>query len=130
MTNKALPRLSAKKLPNLSEKKENIFTRLKKMPSLEDKQRKFEIQKNKDIPVLPDVPKEQVDVKYPLLAPYAFAHIKWDPDARELVYRLEEPQLELNEQRILNLLEEGIKELLNISFLATSKGETIVEYLA
>jgi archaeal flagellar protein FlaI len=124
-----LPKLSAKHLPNLSEKKENIFTRLKKMPSLEDKQRKFQIKKNKDIPLLPDVPKEQVDVKYPLLEPYAYAHIKWDPDAMELTYKLEEPQLELNEQRILSLLEEGIKELLNISFLSTSEGETIVEYL-
>jgi len=132
MEKKTLPQLQklpARKLPNLSEKKENVFKRLKKLPSLGEKENKFEIKKSNEIPNLPDVPKTEVDVRYPLLEPYAYARIFWDQQSRELVYKLEEPKLELNDQRVLNLLEEGIKELLNISFLSTSEGETIIEYL-
>ena len=126
---KKLPKLPAKKLPVLAKKKENIFKRVSGMPKLKQKEHKFQIQKNQEIQKLPDLPRQQIDVRYPLLAPYAYAHLKWDEGSRSLVYTLEEPQLEIREKKVLNLLEDGIKELLNISYLSTSKGETIIEYL-
>ena len=124
-----LPKLPAKKLPVLAKKKENIFKRVSGMPKSKQKEHKFQIQKNQEIQKLPDLPRQQIDVRYPLLAPYAYAHLKWDEGSRSLVYTLEEPQLEIREKKVLNLLEDGIKELLNISYLSTSKGETIIEYL-
>ena len=99
------------------------------MPKSKQKEHKFQIQKNQEIQKLPDLPRQQIDVRYPLLAPYAYAHLKWDEGSRSLIYTLEEPQLEIREKKVLNLLEDGIKELLNISYLSTSKGETIIEYL-
>ena len=124
-----LPKLPAKKLPVLAKKKENIFKRVSGMPKSKQKEHKFQIQKNQEIQKLPDLPRQQIDVRYPLLAPYAYAHLKWDEGSRSLIYTLEEPQLEIREKKVLNLLEDGIKELLNISYLSTSKGETIIEYL-
>ncbi|MBT3691330.1 type II/IV secretion system ATPase subunit [Candidatus Woesearchaeota archaeon] len=108
----------------------NFFKRSKKLPQLHDKApKKFEIQSPTKPVSFPKVPKDQVDIRYPLLEPYAYAHIKWDNEAGELVYSLEEPHLEVYEKKVLNLLEEGIKELLNISYLASSSGETVIQYL-
>jgi len=70
-----------------------------------------------------------IDIRYPLIPPYAFAHIFWDKQEKELVYFVEEPQLTQEEKKILNLLEEGIKELVNISYIKVKKGETIINYL-
>ena len=118
---KQLPELPAKDLPETHKKKTNIFQRIKKTPFSIGIEGSFKIQKTREIPRLPDLPKEQIDIKYPLLAPYAYAHIKWDDENQELTYKLEEPELELSEKRILNLLEEGIKELLNISYLTSTR---------
>jgi archaeal flagellar protein FlaI len=126
---KQLPELPAKDLPETHKKKTNIFQRVKKTPFKIGIEGSFKIQKTREIPRIPDVPRDQIDIKYPLLAPYAYAHIKWDKDNQELTYKLEEPDLELSEKRVLSLLEEGIKELLNISYLSSTKGETIIEYL-
>jgi flagellar protein FlaI len=121
---KKLPKLEKRTIEKVAEKSKRKFPLLKEK-ELPD----FKIEKNKTIPAIPDVPKEKTDIKYPLIAPYAYARIKWDTKQRELIYNLEEPNLEIYEKKILNLLEEGIKELLNISFLATTEGETTIQYL-
>lgn len=108
----------------------NFFKKSKKLPQLQDKTpKRFQIQTGTQPISFPKVPKDQVDVRYPLLEPYAYAHIKWDEEAGELIYSLEEPHLEVYEKKVLNLLEDGIKELLNISYLASSAGETVIQYL-
>ena len=71
----------------------------------------------------------QIDIKYPLVDPYAFAHIYWDKQNDELVYQVEEPVLTVNEKKVLNVLEEGIKELINMSFIGVKEEEVIIEYL-
>ncbi len=107
-----------------------LFKKSKQLPQLREKNsKKFTIQTKAKLVTFPNLPKEQIDIRYPLLEPYAYAHIKWDPKAGELVYVVEEPYLEVYEKKVLNLLEEGIKELLNISYLASSKGETVIQYL-
>tara|TARA_Y100000310_G_scaffold312849_1_gene360581 strand:+ start:631 stop:2220 length:1590 start_codon:yes stop_codon:yes gene_type:complete len=108
----------------------DLFKKKKELPNLEQKSKEaFTIKTTPEIPSFKDIPKEQVDVKYELLAPYAYAHIKWSEKEKELIYHLEEPLLETYERKVLNILEDGIKELLNISYISTSKGETIIQYL-
>lgn len=123
---KRLPLLEAKHLKkvekDVSDEKEPKKLKGKQLP-------KFSIKKGLVPPTFPDQKKEKIDIKYPLIAPYAFARIRWDPKLKELIYVLEEPYLEIYEKKVLNLLEEGIKELLNISYLATPEGETTIEYL-
>ena len=99
-----------------------------KSKKLEEKP-KFFIDLKPKIPAFPEVEKEKLDIRYPLIPPYAYAHIFWDPTNKELVYFVEEPGLNQEEERILNLLEDGIKELINISFISVKSGETIIEYL-
>ena len=102
-----------KKLPELPEKKKNIF--------------KIDI--STEIPKFPDKEKTKIDFRYPLIGPYAYAHIYWDFEKKELIYDVEEPELNSEEKKILNLLEDGLKELINISYLSLKKGDTIISYL-
>ena len=89
----------------------------------------FKIDLKPKIPVFPEIPDENVNLKYPLIPPYAYAHIFWDSDNKELVYFVEEPGLSAEEARILRLLEDGIKELINISFISVKDPESVIKYL-
>ncbi len=90
----------------------------------------FKIKKNEEVISLPEiVDKRKLDIKYPLLEPYAYAHISWDKENNELVYFVEEPKLDESEKKNLEVLENGIKELINISFINIKKIETVIVYL-
>ncbi len=89
----------------------------------------FELETLPKIQTFPTISKEKVDIRYPLIPPYAYAHIHWDRNNKELIYEVEEPQLTPEEKKVLTLLEEGIKELINISYISVEKGETLIEYL-
>ncbi|MEK6855500.1 MAG: type II/IV secretion system ATPase subunit [Nanoarchaeota archaeon] len=80
-----------------------------------------------DLPELKD--KTVLDVRYPLMEPYAYAHIYWDNENHELVYELEEPSLNEDEQKVFSLIEKSIEELINISFIAIKSTEVVIEYL-
>jgi flagellar protein FlaI len=101
------------------------------LPGLDSNDEKplFKIDLRPSVPSFPNVPKEQLNIRYPLIPPYAYAHIFWDKKNKELIYSLEEPALEDREKRILVLLEEGIKELINVSYLSVKKGEKVIIYL-
>ncbi len=90
----------------------------------------FKIEKNPGIPEIPDFKDlSQVNIRYPLIAPYSFAHIYWDTANSELIYKVEEPKLTEEEKKILKLLEDGIKELINLSFINVKDQETVLLYL-
>jgi len=101
------------------------------VPESEDSKKEgFNIQEEQKIPVIPDFKsKDQVDVRYPLIEPFAYAHIYWDSSRNELIYQVEEPIIDESEQKTLNIISEGIKELINMSFIAVNKKETVIEYL-
>lgn len=80
--------------------------------------------------VLPEIAdKTNFDIRYPLIKPYATAHIFWDEKNSELVYLVEEPLLDEKEKKILITLEEGIRELINISFISIKEEGVVIEYL-
>ncbi len=90
----------------------------------------FKIELQHEIPTLPDFKtKEETDIRYPLIEPYAYVHIHWDSAAQEVIYELEEPVLDKREKDILRILEDGIKELINISFISVKEGDTVIKYL-
>ncbi len=90
----------------------------------------FSIDTNIQIPRFLDVlEKEKINIRYPLIPPYAYAHIFWDIENKELVYFVEEPVLNEEQKKILDILEDGIKELINISFIAVKSQDAIIQYL-
>lgn len=73
--------------------------------------------------------KSSVDVRYPLISPYANAHIYWDADSGEMVYDLEEPLLTVEDQANLDKLHTAIQEMININVSHGDAKETMEEYL-
>ncbi len=90
----------------------------------------FQIPEVPQIPTLPEAAdKTKLDVRYPLIAPYVNAHVYWDKQANELLYAIEEPALDPREKKILALAEEGVRELISISFINLKTVNIVVEYL-
>jgi len=128
---KVVPQEKAKKEVPVKQPKKSFFDFLKKKkaPEVESKPL-FGISGEGNIPDIPEV-KEimQVNVKYPLIEPYAYAHVSWDANNSELVYNVEEPVLSESEKEVLKQIEYGIKELINISFVNIKEDEVVIEYL-
>jgi len=81
------------------------------------------------LPDLEKIDKTKLNVKYPLLPPYAYAHIFWDNKNKELVYFIEEPLLNDTEKELLRLVRLGLEEMINISFIKAVKSALVMEYL-
>ncbi len=84
-------------------------------------------------PAIPPLPrmedKTKVDVRYSLISPYANAHIYWENDSRELVYELEEPVLNDEEEEILKRLQMAMLELINVNVVVERTPESLTEYI-
>jgi len=70
-----------------------------------------------------------VNIIYPLLEPFAYANIKWDPEIKELVYNLVEPELDEKEAELLEKISEGIIELVEVELTAIRDFSKAIEYL-
>ncbi len=86
---------------------------------------------NPPIPPLKKIEdKTKVNIRYPLISPYAYAHIYWNEKASELIYEIEEPLLTEEEKNILKLIKEALQEVINISYLSEKSQQEILEYIA
>jgi len=91
---------------------------------------KFYIDLRPKLVKLPDVTdKKTINVRYPLIPPYSFAHIYWDQGKSELVYAVEEPVLNDTEKELLKLIQLGLEEMINISYIRASDLNVILSYL-
>lgn len=73
--------------------------------------------------------KEKINVRYPLMPPYAYAHVYWDEKASELLYVVEEAPLNDVEKELLKLIQLGLEEMINISYMQAAKSNLIIKYL-
>ncbi len=90
----------------------------------------FRIDPNIQIVKLPDIKdRTKIDIRYPLIAPYAYAHIFWNEQDKELVYNIEEPALSDPEKEILRLIMLALEEMINISMVKAEKANVIIKYL-
>jgi len=88
------------------------------------------INTNPAIPPLPKLDdKKKIDVRYMLIAPYVSAHIYWNNNLNELVYDLEEPILDSNEQAALMQLENAMMEVVNVNVALDNTLESITKYI-
>lgn len=111
-------------------KEEKTVPEKKEIKTEEDYQSTFSVVKQHDIVQLPDLDKKTgLNIVYPLLEPYAYSHIYWDSKENELVYELQEPVLTEEEKKTLENLENGLGELINISFINVNKEGKVIEYL-
>ena len=73
--------------------------------------------------------KTKINVRYPLIAPFAFTHIFWDDESKELVYSVEEPIMSPAEQELLELIKTGLEEMINISYVRATNASLLIKYL-
>ncbi len=84
-------------------------------------------------PIIPPMKKitdkTQVDVRYCLISPFAYAHVHWDPQIYELVYDVEEPMLNKIEQEYLERIIVGIREMINFDIIVEKDLNGLLEYI-
>ncbi|MFB6199494.1 MAG: type II/IV secretion system ATPase subunit [Candidatus Nanohaloarchaea archaeon] len=90
----------------------------------------FTLNDKKDVKITSKIEKlADVDVKYPLLKPFTYAHVIWDEENKELVYKVQEPTLEDEDKQLFNKIKENLQEKIDVSLSSMQGREKIVQYL-
>lgn len=85
---------------------------------------------NPEIPPLRRIEdKTKINIRYLLVAPHATAHIYFDQELSELRYEIEEPILNNAESKVLEELETGMLELINLGAVIEKTQEALLTYL-
>jgi len=71
----------------------------------------------------------EVDFKYPLIIPFADAHIKWDPEIEQLVYYVEEPSMASEEKNMLKTIIEELVDAIQVGFNSIKDERKARQYL-
>ncbi|MBI4176483.1 MAG: Flp pilus assembly complex ATPase component TadA [Candidatus Aenigmarchaeota archaeon] len=71
----------------------------------------------------------KTDVRYPILEPFVYAHVKWDDKEKKLVYRVLEPKLLPGDEDIMKKLEEDLIELIDVKLTLIKDRFKAMEYL-
>ena len=66
---------------------------------------------------------------YPLIKPYSYANIRWDPEENMLVYNIIEPDLSKTEEEMLEKLKEGLIQVIDISLEDIRRRGEILNFL-
>jgi len=84
-------------------------------------------------PVVPPLQKvkdkTKIDVRYPLVSPFSFAHIYWDPKIYELIYDIEEPILDAQEEQYRGEIITAMRDMVNFEEIIEKDKENILEYI-
>ncbi len=71
----------------------------------------------------------KVNVKYPLLEPFVYAHIKWIPKDKKLIYNIIEPTLTPYEEKNLKKIRNDLIELIDIKLSVIKKRSLAIKYI-
>ena len=75
------------------------------------------------------IDKTKINVRYCLIAPFAFAHIYWDPKIYELVYKIEEPILDEQEMKYKEQIIFAMRNMINFEAIVEKNTETLLDYI-
>jgi len=85
------------------------------------------IKQTAEFPKFDDI--SQVDVTYPLIEPFAYANIKWDPVDKGLMYNVVQPQLDDKDRQMLKKISSALIELVEVELTSIKEEGKVVEYL-
>jgi len=84
-------------------------------------------------PVIPPLKKvkdkTKVDVRYCLISPFAFAHIHWDPKIYEIVYEIEEPLLNEEENKYKEQITSTMRDMINFDSIVIKSEGALMDYI-
>lgn len=90
----------------------------------------FTLSTKKDVKITTNLDKlSEVDVKYPLIKPFAYAHVVWDEEQKEIVYHVEEPELDEEDQEILGKVKENLSEKIDVSLSSMQERDKVIGFL-
>jgi len=73
--------------------------------------------------------KTQIDVRYALIPPFAFAHIYWNKKISEVVYEVESPVLDSEEEKIRKEITSAMHEMINFETVVEKKQDELLNYI-
>jgi flagellar protein FlaI len=71
----------------------------------------------------------EIDFRYPLIIPFANAHIKWNSEIEQLIYYVEEPVLTSEEKKMLKTITEELVDAIQVGFSAIKDERKALQYL-
>jgi flagellar protein FlaI len=80
-----------------------------------------------EFPSVDDISK--VNVIYPLIEPFAYVNIKWDPERGEIIYNVIEPVLSDEEKKLLEKVSDALIELVEVELTAIKDTGKTMEYI-
>ncbi|HDK42745.1 MAG TPA: hypothetical protein ENG87_05155, partial [Candidatus Pacearchaeota archaeon] len=73
--------------------------------------------------------KTKVDVRYCLIAPFAYVHIYWNPKIFELAYEIEEPLLDKEEKKYKEEIVNAMRDMINFDVVIEKNQDKLLEYI-
>jgi flagellar protein FlaI len=101
----------------------------KELPTIQDYKRPNINFSPKIAPIKDFKDKSQINVRYPLISPFAYAHIFWDKKESEIMYEIEEPILTKEETEHKEEVLLAMKELVNFDKVVEKNEEALLDYI-
>lgn len=73
--------------------------------------------------------KAKIDVRYSVLAPFAFIHIYWDPQEYEVIYEVEEPILTDQERKYRDQILPAMRDLIDFDVIVERDQDKLLDYI-
>lgn len=73
--------------------------------------------------------KTKIDVRYAVISPFAFVHIYWDPKIYEVIYEIEEPVLNEEEQKYKEQIVSAMRDMINFYNVVGKDNSNLLEYI-
>jgi flagellar protein FlaI len=80
-------------------------------------------------PLKKELDKTLIDVRYCVISPYAFVHIYWDTKIYELVYEIEEPILNQEEESYREQIIVAMRDMINFQTVVGKNKESLLDYI-
>jgi len=107
-----------------------LWKKLQRKPEEEVKLSGFTIESPKAFVELPPTDDlKKVDARYPLILPFAYAHIIWNPREKQLNYFLEEPKLTEEEKKILQRISSNLIDVIEVGLSSIKSTPEAIKYL-
>jgi len=82
------------------------------------------------IPKLLDIEdKTKVDIRYCVIAPFSYIHIYWDEKKYELIYEVEEPELNEAEKDIRDKITYALRNIIDFDVIVEKDQEKLLDYI-
>lgn len=90
----------------------------------------IEIKEPKNLIIFPSLKRAtEIDLKYPLLEPFVYAHVRWDRKKKGLIYEVVEPYLSKNEKGVFEIIKKDLFEIIDVELSAVKEGGKVFEYI-